>query len=183
MFFLSADPGIANFGISIIDNSKKFNVIETVIISNNRKFTDEEKIVESMYGSRVVKILSIVNKINELLDKYKKIEVIILEAPFYSALTPVSYGALLEVISSIKYQIVIPRNLPFKLIEPLLVKKIFTNKGMANKEAMKQFLIKKVEEKIIHLPTEIDSLSEHEIDAIAIGFVYHLSLSYTPNAI
>ena len=180
MLYLSIDPGIAHLGISVIDNTNEFKVLETVLVKNTRKFTDEEKIIEIAYGPRVVKVLAIVDSINQLLDKYKAIEIIILEAPFYSALTPVSYGALLEVISAIKYKIIIPRDLPFKLIEPLLVKKLFTNKGMASKEAMKQFLIQKKENGNIVLETEIDTLSEHEIDAIAIGFVYHLSLLNPP---
>lgn len=173
---LSADPGVANFGLAVIDPTSHFKVVEHHLVKNTRKFTDEEKAIELIYGSRTVKVLSILNKINELLDRYDQIKTVVVEAPFYSALTPLAYGSLLEVIVSIKYKIVLERKLEFRMIEPLLVKKLFTANSMAKKEAMRQFLIKKKEEGHIDLSSDVDTLSEHEIDAIAVGFVHCLSL-------
>jgi Holliday junction resolvasome RuvABC endonuclease subunit len=178
--FLSADPGISNFGIAVIDPSANFKVIETHLVKNARKFTDEEKVVELQYGSRTVKVQAIIAKIKEFLAKYPTIDLVVVEAPFYSALTPTSYAALLEVIIAIKYEIVIQHQLKFGTIEPLLVKKLFTNHGMASKEAMRQFLVKKKDDKSIEIPYNIDDLSEHEIDAVAVGFVHHLKSTQTP---
>lgn len=175
MFFISADPGINTMGVSVIDPSNGYKVIESILIKNARKFTDEEKVVEASYGGRVVKVLAIVAKFEELLKKYE-IDTIVLEAPFYNALTPMAFGSLLEIINVIKYQVVLKRQLNFKLIEPLLVKKLFTNKGMASKEAIKFFLKQKQEDKSVQLDLNIDDMSEHEIDAVAIGYVYYISM-------
>lgn len=172
--FLSIDPGIANCGLSVIDASDSFKVIETHLVKNTRKFTDEEKEIEAKYGSRTVKVNCILEKIKELMSKYE-IDTIALEAPFYNALTPMAYSALLEVIMAIKYKIILETEVLMVMIEPLLVKKLFTNKGMANKEAMKFFLRAKVQDKTIIMESDIDTLSEHEIDAVAVGFVYHLT--------
>ena len=174
--YISADPGVANFGISVIDPSDHFKVIETFLVKNARKFTDDEKVVEAIYGGRTVKVLSITAKLEELLDKYPEVNSIVLEAPFYNALTPVAYGSLLEVIMAIKYTIVLKRNILFKLIEPLLVKKFFSNKPMASKEIMRQFLISRKADGTVDLSVEVESLSEHEIDAIAVGFTHYLTL-------
>lgn len=175
--YISCDPGISNFGIAVVDDSDGFKVVKTVLVKNIRKFTDEERSLETVYGSRTVKVLCILNVIRNLLDEYT-IDYIVLEAPFYNALTPLAYGSLLEVISAIKYDIALKANLRFKLIEPLLVKKLFSKKGMASKELMKQFLITKQTDKTIALEASVDTLSEHEIDAVAVGFVHHLQLTH-----
>lgn len=172
---LSIDPGINNAGLSVINFDNEFKVIETHLVKNARKFTDEEKVIESKFGNRSVKVIAILNKIKQLLSTYKDINAIIIEAPFYNALTPMAYGSLLEVIFAIKYTIIIEQELGFKLIEPLLVKKLFANQSQASKEAMKQFLIKKKENRDVIIDKNIEELSEHEIDSVAIGYVHYLS--------
>jgi hypothetical protein len=87
-----------------------------------------------------------------------------------------AYGSLLEVIFSIKYSIILNRDLKFKLIEPLLIKKLFANQGQTSKEVMKQFLIKKQKNKDILIEKNIEEMSEHEVDSVAIGFVHYLSI-------
>ena len=100
---LSIDPGINNCGLSVLDLDTQFEVKENVLVKNARKFTDEEKVVETRFGNRTVKVMAIINKIKEILVKYPSIDSLIIEAPFYNALTPMAYGSLLEVIFSIKY--------------------------------------------------------------------------------
>jgi hypothetical protein len=173
---LSIDPGINNCGLSVLDLDAEFTVKDTWLVKNARKFTDEEKVVETRFGNRTVKVMAIINKIKEILTTYPKIDALIIEAPFYNALTPMAYGSLLEVIFSIKYLIVIPNQLGMKLVEPLLVKKLFAKQHLASKEVIKQFLYKKREDKEIIITKEIEGLSEHEIDSIAIGFVHYLSV-------
>lgn len=178
--FISIDPGLNFCGISIIHFRKtdqengEFRVIDTILVKNARKFTDEEKALENKLGNRAVKVISIVNTIRWLLDKYD-IDAIVIEAPFYNALTPMAYGSLLEIIFAIKYSIVVNTDLKFKLIEPLAIKKIFTNISQATKEDMKKFLLAKKKDKSIILDKEVEELSEHEIDSIAVGFVYVLT--------
>lgn len=173
---LSIDPGINNCGISILDIDNKFIVKETVLVKNARKFTEEEKAVESIYGNRVVKVQAILKELENLYKKYPDINMVSIEAPFYNALTPLAYGSLLEVIITAKYMFILKYGLQFKLIEPLLVKKLFTNKSLASKEVIKQFLKNKKEDGSILIDLDIETLSEHEIDSIAIGFVYYMSL-------
>lgn len=170
---ISIDPGINFCGIATIDIDDGFKVINSTLIKNARAFTADEKITEAAFGPRAVKVGVIVRKLQELIDKHN-VKTVVIEAPFYNALTPMAYGSLLEVIFAIKYTVIIPRGLKFELIEPTLVKKLFANKGYAAKEAMRQFLIAKKNVGDIDLPCEVESLSEHEVDAVAIGFVYNI---------
>lgn len=171
MVLLSIDPGINFCGLSVSVFDEKYKVLNSSLVKNIRKLTEEEKLLEKKRGIRVVKIKAILDKIYELINQYK-VTSIVMEAPFYNSLTPMAYGSILEVIFSIKYTVVMELGIDFEVIEPLLIKKLFTDKSLASKDIMKSFLIDRVNKGEIDLQTPIDTLSEHEIDAIAIGFVY-----------
>jgi len=177
MVILSIDPGVNNCGLSVLNIGSDFTILKTCVVKNVRKFTEDEKIIEVKFGSRSVKVLTIIDKIKELLATYPDIDRLVIEAPFYNVLTPMTYSSLLEVIFSIKYLIAFPLNLNMKLIEPLLVKKLFSGQHMAKKEVMKEFLFAKNNSGEIKSDSDLTQLSEHEIDSIAIGYVYYLSLS------
>lgn len=169
---LSIDPGINYCGLSVLTlESGVLNIKETKLIKNVRKFTEDEKTIEKKYDNKTVKVLTILNEVRSIIDKYE-IEEIVIEAPFYNALTPMAYGSLLEVIFSIKYTIAVPNSYTLKLIEPLLVKKFFANNSLASKQIIKEFLVNKISLGSIVLNKSIEELSEHEIDSIAIGFTY-----------
>ncbi|EKD89535.1 MAG: hypothetical protein ACD_33C00045G0002 [uncultured bacterium] len=170
--YLACDPGINSCGLAIFTiQEKSITVKETHLVNNIRKFTEEEKVIEKKYTSRLVKVNSIFNKFKEIITS-NKIDCIIVEAPFYNALTPVAYGSLLEVITIIKYNIAYANDLEFMLLEPLYIKKVFTNAAMAKKHVIKEFLIKKKADGSIILEKDIETMSEHEIDAVAIAFSY-----------
>ena len=172
---MSIDPGINNCGVAVVDFTDAFKVLEVFNIANARKFTPLEKEVEVKFGTRVVKVTHIVQCVADVLARYPKIEHITIEAPFYNALTPMAYGSLLEVISAIKYGLIVPRGLDFSMTEPLLVKKIFLNtkitKGMTAKVVMREFMQRKVDEGVVLVDKLVPDMTEHEIDAIAIAFV------------
>ena len=171
---LSIDPGVNNAGLVVVDYTTDFVVIESNLVKNARKFTESEKAVEAKYNSRVVKVQAILAKMTDILDRYPTIDTIAIEAPFYNHLTPAAYGSLLEVISAVIYTIILPRGLKYKLIEPMLVKKFFANKHMASKEVIKEFLIAKKKDGSIKIDIDIETMSEHEIDGVAIGYSYML---------
>ena len=173
-FFISVDPGINYCSVVVVKINDKFKVLETHLVNNNRAFKAPEKELELIHGTRTVKIMNIIEKIREMIDKYG-INRLIIEAPFYSSLTPMAYGSLLEVIFGIKYLLVMPEGLTMSLIEPTAVKRLFANKGNASKGMMKEFLISRVASKEILLDTPIEELSEHEIDGIAVGFTHWLN--------
>lgn len=173
--FLSIDPGINNTGITVFSINKKFKIHYSANILNLRKFTEEEKKLENFYDSRAVKVLYIINFIRKILNTYE-IDEVVIEAPFYNALTPMAFGSLLEVINALKYNVFIPENIKITMIEPLLIKKTFTKERLANKELMKLFLHDKIAKNELEIEENIDieSLTEHQIDSIAIGYCHYL---------
>lgn len=177
---LSIDPGVNNCGLAVIDYTESFKVLDTYNVNNSRRFTDDEKVVEKEFGARVVKVNSILTHVQRLIDNYKGIDHVVIEAPFYNALTPMAYGSLIEVITAIKYRILIPQHLTFTMAEPLLVKKVFINikldKSLKRKEVMRKFLSKKVSSGEITMDIDVENLTEHEIDAIAVGFTRFVAI-------
>lgn len=171
--FISIDPGINFCSVVVIEPGKEFLVKESILVKNVRKFTEEEKEQEKQYGSRTVKVMAIIKTLEEQVDKYNP-DFIVIEAPFYNSLTPSAYGSLLEVIFAVKYLVTLKRDLKIHLMEPRLVKKFFTENGNAAKQMMKEYLTKKLNNKDIILESHIEeeTLSEHEIDGIAIGYTY-----------
>lgn len=172
---LTIDPGLNNCGVVVSDPVNGFTVIDSLCVKNTRKFSDEEKILELKYGSRAVKVLSIVKSIEEMVDRYSPTKIIV-ESPFYHHLTPMSYSILLEVIVAIRYMVVMPRNIDFGSIEPMLIKKLFTSHGASSKDVMREFLIRKIDEGSIKIHRPVAELSEHEVDAIAVGYVFKISV-------
>lgn len=163
----------------VIDYTDVFTVLETMNICNERRFTPEEKAIEKVFGLRSVKVTAILEKVRLTLAKYPQIKHVAMEAPFYNPGTPQAYGSLLEIISAIKHTILMPNKIEHSLVAPLLVKRMFLNvklgKDLKKKEAMKALLVMKVSKGEIALPCEVDALSEHEIDAIAVGYSYAIA--------
>ncbi len=173
--FLSIDPGLNNTGIAVIDPMFNCKVLETILVKNTRKFTDAEKLVEARYGHRAVKVNAILAQLNHVLERYQPTQ-IVSEAPFYNHQTPAAYGSLVEIVVSIKYNVAMKHQLDFFTVEPLLVKKFFTSRGMAPKDLMKQFLRSRKADGSILIDSDVETLSEHEIDAVAVGYAHYAHL-------
>jgi Holliday junction resolvasome RuvABC endonuclease subunit len=170
---IAIDPGLNFCGISILDFNEKFCIHRTILINNNRKLTQEEKEISEKYDTRVIKVQEIVRTIISLIEQYNP-DSIAIEGPFYSGLRPQAYSALLEIITAVKYLVAVPNGLPIHIIEPLLVKKTFSHFHMSTKDDMKAALKKKMQNDEIFVAQGIDieQLSEHEIDSIAVGFSF-----------
>lgn len=171
VMLMSIDPGINTTGISIIDINGKFDVVDTVLVNNKRKFTPQENELVEIYGDRYVKAIRIIENIKNLMSKHE-IKELAIEAPFYNPRMPAAFASLLEVIFSIKYSIVKETGLTMSLVEPLLVKKMFAKTSKADKDYMRTSLVQLLEDKTISMSKDISLLSEHEVDSIAVGYTH-----------
>ena len=175
---LSIDPGVNHCGVAVSSfDGSGMRVHHCDCINNTRKFTPEQKDIESRYETRAAKVWMVHEHVTALLDAYSAIDHVTVEAPFYNPRTPAAYGSLLEVISALKYHVVIPRGLRFSYTEPLLVKRMFigekVTREMTRKEVMLRFLHTRLEQGNIVYPglAQRDKpLTEHEVDAIAVGY-------------
>jgi hypothetical protein len=101
---------------------------------------------------------------------------IISESPFYSSRMPSAFGALTEVVCSIRQAVMVyDAWRVLYLIDPPSVKKALGCKGNGDKVAVKEALLR--------LPLlcnviegGVQALDEHSIDAVGVG--YHLYTQY-----
>lgn len=168
MRILSVDPGSINTGISILELDKDNNIkIIFVDTFNAKNYLKLSKDILEIHGSRFTRINGICNYFNKIIDIYKP-DCIASEAPFYNPKNPGAYGALVEVVTSLKLTAFnLDNTLPFELIPPSNVKNAFgVNGGSGDKELMRLALSKL---NISYELSSFDSLDEHSIDSIAVG--------------
>lgn len=168
---ISIDPGITNCGVSLIEEKgDKLIVRDCINIVGTRKLNPDLKELTQQYGDRSGKVLRISEKIIEIIEENPDIKFIAIEAPFFNRMRPAAFESLLEVVFVVKYKVAVPRSLDLVLVAPMLVKKHWTDKGNAKKEMMLSELEKRVKEGSVILPRPIETLTEHEIDSIAVGY-------------
>jgi Holliday junction resolvasome RuvABC endonuclease subunit len=176
---ISIDPGLNTCGVAVFTyKDNRFQVKSTTLINNLRKLTDGEKLIAKKYTDRLAKLDTICKTIDTMYDTLKEegyeINTLIVEAPFYSSFRPAAFGSLVETISLIRYNVAFKRNSSFYAIEPMAVKKAFAARGMANKDDMRETLLLKIQTQELDCNIDIATISEHEVDAIAIGYTHFL---------
>ena len=172
---IAIDPGINSTGLAVLEDKETYlQVHTTAFVKGNRAFTKEEKLLEKQQDSRYVRAIAILTKLQELVNTYP-IEAVISEAAFYNPRRPIAYSSLLEVIFAVKYGLIKEIKVPFKTMAPKLVKSLFNQHGASLKDDMSKRLTLLIEKGLLQLDKNIQltELTEHEIDAIAIGWSYY----------
>lgn len=173
---ISIDPGVTACGVSVVSyNNSKFKVHETVNVKGTLKLRGEHQIVASKYSERTGKIHRIVTVIKEFIEKYGKVDKIILEAPFYNRTRPQAFASLLEVIFAIKYLLAFSLGLQLCVLAPMAIKKVWTDVGNCGKDLMEEHFFKKIKSKEMLIDknnVDLAIITEHQIDSVAVGYSY-----------
>jgi len=170
---LSIDPG-TNMGISIttitVPSLKIVNIITTVLdLSTMTKPHDMQD--NLLLRTRVIK-----KYITKIMIDYKP-RVLAMEAAFVNSRFPKSVMYLSQYIGAISLAVIEAD--PFVKIfnyPPKLVKYVMGG-GTKDKDAMK-IAVKKVTELSKHV--NVDEITEHEVDSMAIGYTYIMELRKNP---
>lgn len=173
---ISIDPGVTACGVSVVSyKDGKLKVHETVNVKGTLKLRGEHGVIGDKFGKRTGKVYRIADTIKDMVARYKEIDYIVMEAPFYNRRAPQAFASLLEVVYGIKYIVSFILDIQMFVIAPMAIKKLWTNIGNCGKEPMLEHMGLKVKSGDVTLPKDrtIDSLSEHEIDSVACGWAYH----------
>ena len=173
---LSIDPGTRHLGLAYYTvDSRDYRILslytETVKVW---KETLPPGIEEELYTDRFFKLLRISTKIRTTMDLFKP-SIVACEGPFFNGAFPDAYGALCSVVTIITEQV--HHHNPaveFHTYQPQEVKKVVGAKLIRNntEEAKRAVRVAVSEntEIMAGLKDNLDDLSEHAVDAIAIGF-------------
>lgn len=170
---LAIDPGLNNTGLAIFEidyyNRKIISIQANTIITdkviNKTGLTDEE------FPDRLIKLMKLKQSLRFALMNSNPC-IVACEAPFFNRFRPNAYGALVEVMNTIQMTILDHNHgILFYKVEPLLVKKCVGAGSMKGKLDVKA-CVSNIPEITNVLLSDINSLDEHSIDAIAVGYSY-----------
>ena len=169
---LSFDPGLSFSGwaYSKVDDEKATFLVENFGMLTPNKTVDHKSNREdvSIYGKRIITLALLRSMVRELISKYNP-DIVASEDAFFNPRRPGAYEALIHWILTVSFLLRDEYNKPLYKIPPKLVKKFISGLGTSDKEGVQSAIFK---HKDILFSSDINdiTLTEHEGDAIAIGY-------------
>lgn len=168
---VAIDPGLNNTGIAIFTFSVspfKIVKIEAFTLKADR-LVDDSTLDDEDFMERLIKRYKMGSALQKVLENTSPSRVVS-ESPFFDRRKPGSFATLTEVLTELYDRIVAYNPLiQFSLHSPQSVKKTLGCAGIKGKEIVKESMAK-VDEILSVLEGSLDSLDEHAIDAIAVGY-------------
>ena len=176
---LSFDPGLSFSGWAYSrfeSGIRLFTVEQYGMITPNKTVSHKEyrQLVDT-YGMRIITLTLLRDLIRELMDKYKP-DFVASEDAFFNPRRPGAYEALLHWILTVSFILKDEYSKPLFKIPPKLVKKFISGVGTSDKEGVQHAIFKHKDIVFDKGLGEIE-LTEHEGDAIAIGYSYWKTLT------
>jgi Holliday junction resolvasome RuvABC endonuclease subunit len=168
----SIDPGTTMLGVAVIT----IDINTCQIIQSNAMTLNGDRLSRELYwlkdnmGDRFSRIYAIENQLVDLLNYYQPL-IVASESPFINQRFPAAGIALTEVICAIRsalYRHDIWKTL--KIVSPSEVKNAAGAKGNCDKQTMLAKIISLADALRYNGAVPIQSLDEHSIDALSVGF-------------
>lgn len=176
---LCLDPGLNNVGTSLwdiaIQPTVSISSISALTLKSERlvddSFLDDEDVTE-----RLIKRHKMANALRRILESFDP-HVVAIESPFFDRRKPGSFQVLAEVMSTI-YDTIVAYNPSIRiyLVPPQLAKKYIGVAGQKGKEVVKDGILK-LTDVLQALQDPLDTLDEHAIDSLAIGYCWLMDKS------
>lgn len=175
---MAIDPGLNNTGIAIFQldlKPVKIVSIEAWTIQAD-KLIDDCGLDDEDFIERLHKRHNLGHALRGILKNYQP-SWVVSESPFFDRFRPGSFAILTEVMTTILDTIVATDpGIRFSVVEPLVVKKVLGVAGQKGKEVVRDAMAKQTTLLSV-LKTPLETLSEHAIDAIGVGYAFLLKKS------
>lgn len=170
---VALDPGLNNIGVAHYDidvSAKTIRSIQAYTL-RSQKVPEVCGLDPELYTERILKKRNMMTCLAEALSYYKP-HAVACESPFFDRRKPGSYSVLVEVLTAIHETVIdYDARVTLNMVEPLLVKNRLGVAGQKGKEVVKEALIK-CNEIMSVLQNDVQTLDEHAIDAIAVGYTW-----------
>lgn len=172
---IGIDPGSRHIGIAVMDvaiDDFKIRSIETHTLS-----TDAFECMANTavgFPDSYARIFNIYEQILGILRYYSPTDVAS-ESPFFGKRSPVAYGVLSEAFGAIKKAVYdFSPFIRFYQYPPATCKKTVNIKAVENKSNLtsKEIMYKAVYRLDLEVSLDLDSMSEHEIDALSVALTH-----------
>lgn len=173
---IAIDPGSFKCGFCICDidfTNRKILRIEAETI-RVESLANDTGYPEELVSAATLRYYKLRNELVRRFDDIKP-QYIVYEGPFMNRLQPSAYGPLVAMMTLIQdavlhYNIAVP----FVIFQPQVVKKSVSIAGKKGKEVVIEAL-RKIPEIMDVLVTDIESLDDNGVDAIAVGYTFFKS--------
>lgn len=168
---LAIDPGLNNTGVAAFSiQIVPFKILKiTAWTLKADRLVDDSGLDDEDYIERLHKRYTMGKALNKALEMFSP-SLVISESPFFDRRKPGSFAVLTEVLTTL-FDTVVAYNpsVQFSMMEPQLVKKSLGVAGIKGKEVVKE-AVSKNEEIMACLETPMETMDEHAIDAVAVGY-------------
>lgn len=165
---LALDPGLSKMGWALLElKKKKINVLKVGTIETKKVTTRVAyKRLNQKYGNRIITLLKLEKNLFKIMQEYQP-DHFAIEDAFFNSRFASAFSALVQVM-------LVTTRLVFKLFHKTVhkiptksAKKALCGHGGDSKAPIKKAIQKN---KNIKLNITVDELTEHEADAIAVGY-------------
>lgn len=174
---VAIDPGLNNTGIAIFTIEKEpFKILSIDALTlKAQRLIDDSGLDDEDFSERLHKRYMMGSALHQILVEADPC-LVVSESPFFDSRKPGSFAILTEVLTTL-FDTVVAYNplIQFSMVAPLLVKKVLGVAGQKGKEVVKEAMQKQAF--IAHLVVDFETLDEHAIDAIGVGYTYFIEKS------
>ena len=175
---LSIDPGLNNVGIAIYEiETQPFKILSIQAFTlKSERLIDDSCLDDEDHTERVHKRYMMGRSLTKALQQYRP-DVVASESPFFDRRKPGSFAVLTEVLTTL-FDAVVAFNplIKFVMISPQSVKMTLGVAGIKGKEVVREAM-EKQQEIITVLQDPLETIDEHAIDAIAVGYSWIMTKS------
>ena len=171
---LCFDPGLSTSGWSILlysTSDQKIHVTNCgVLTPNDTVHLVANRAHRVRYGARLMTLHQLKQEVAELMDTYHP-DFVVTENAFYKRNRLTAYCALVQWIVTVSVLLCQEYQKPLYKIAPRSAKQIISGSGDAKKLGVMQAIIE--HEDVTFDPSiQVESLTEHTMDSIAIGYSF-----------
>ena len=170
---LSFDPGLSFSGwalSTVTTGSPVFRIEEYGMLTPNKTVGHKEfRDSVNTFGSRIITLTILRDLIRELVTS-RRPDFVASEDTFFNPRRPSAYEALLHWILTVTFVLKDDFSMPLIKVPPKLVKKYISNDGTSTKEGVQAAIFHHKDIQFNEIYQEPIELTEHEGDAIAIGY-------------
>ena len=177
-YLLGIDPGSSSLGLAILElDSTTFSIVTTTAYTIEATKLELFNTLDLRLPERERRLRAISKAVSLCLEDYKPLTLAI-ESPFFNSRKPSAYAVLIETMYVLKQTArAYDLNLPIIEVDPPTAKKAIGVRRLKAKERRRLKLTTKdlVREALLpltalKLASDIDSLDEHSLDAIAVVY-------------
>lgn len=175
--FLALDPGSRTLGLAVLEydfETGKLHVLFTRCLDVDEGLKSL-RYMEDLIGTRLTRLKIIADFLKNQIEEWEP-STIIMETPYMGSHAQ-AFKILVEVMRTIEQCVLAYSNgIPLEKIDPSTVKKTIGVKGNCGDKDLMLIAVKAIDYLVVEDGIDLDTITEHEVDGIAVGNFFCVSV-------